>query len=367
MAIIFGLCTLDDIPGGFVRRVSSGVKSFSINSIFIIAISVLVSTSGVSSKEYPDGVNTARFIEIQQLLFNDRFVEADSLSRLVIWEKPDDPAGYLFRAAVLIGEMVDREENLYGNTFHQLLDKVDVTASQILDTASMSTAAWMHLFKGHAKVYQSLWESRFGAFTNSVSLGMSARSEYERGLDCDSTLYDLYFGLGAYHYWKSAKAGLLRWLGFFKNEKDKGITELYLAVDSSLISKESARNSLIWIWLDKKEYDSVITICREMLEKYPEGKVLLWPMGEAFLKKHRYREALETYLILRERLEIMPGNYKNLIECDYHLYRCYDKLKMKKEGKKVAVRLSQYYKNIPGKVRNSKRTEISYLRRIARL
>jgi len=71
--------------------------------------------------------------------------------------------------------------------------------------------------------------------------------------------------------------------------------------------------------------------------------------------------------LLRERLEIMPGNYSNLVECDYRLYRCYDKLKMKSEAKKVAVRLSQYYKNIPGKIKSRKRTEIGYLRRIARL
>ena len=48
----------------------------------------------------------------------------------------------------------------------------------------------------------------------------------------------------------------------FSNDKQKGIQELYLTVDSSRISAATARNALIYIWLDQDEYDSVITISR---------------------------------------------------------------------------------------------------------
>ena len=315
---------------------------------------------------YLEREKATTLVEIQELLFNERFGQADSACADLVARQPDDPAGYLFRAATLFSEMARHEENLYPVRFHRLLDTVDSLASAVLDTASTNTAAWMYLFSGHARVYRSLWEARFGAFTSSLRQGMAARSEYEKGLKRDSTLYDLYFGLGSYHYWKSAKAGILRWLGFFKNEKAKGLAELYRAADSSIVSREAARNSLIWIWLDLKQYDSAVAISREMFTRYPGGTVLLWTMAEAYFGNHDYRDALRTFLLLRKRLESQPGNYFNLIDCDYRLYRCYEKLDRKDLARQVAKEVAAYYGEVPSKTRQKQRTKLAYLRRVAR-
>jgi tetratricopeptide (TPR) repeat protein len=196
---------------------------------------------------------------------------------------------------------------------------------------------------------------------------MDARSDYETGLAYDSTLYDLYFGIGGYHYWKSAKAGFLRWIGIFKNEKEKGIDELYIAYDSSTISKTSARSALAYIYINEEEYDSAIAIIDEIRAEYPEGHTLLWPRGEALFKARRYRESLGVYQDLYARLKSNPGNYYNLIESAHYITRCYEEMGMKEKMKTFAREVTDLCSDLPRKMRNKRRAELVYLSRVARL
>jgi len=323
-------------------------------------------TAPIFADNYLDSTKTEFLVRTQQLLYNDKFHEAESLTTIMIDKYPDHPIGYLCQAINLTSEMLDREENLYSHRLNRLVDTILSKASNIIDTASASTCAWMCLFSGHAKTYRALWESHFGSFIKAINLARQAKSEYQRGLAYDSSLYDLYVGLGLYHYWKSAKVGVLRWVGLFKDEREKGIAELYLATDSSIISQESARSALIWVQLDIKEYDSVIFSCHEMLRKYPDGKALLWPLAKAYFEKKDYRNALPTFRLLRERVATDPGNYFNLIECDYRLYQCYEKLAMDAEAERVARRAAQYYKRVPQDIRRRQRVKIDLLRRATR-
>ncbi len=332
----------------------------------MVATGLMIVPASISAAGYLDSNKIEYLAKIQQLLYNDKFHEAESLTTIMIDKYPDHPIGYLCQAINLTSEMLDREENLYSEQFNQLIETTLSKASNIIDTASASTCAWMCLFSGHAKAYRALWTSHFGSFVEGIKLARQAKSEYQRGLEYDSSLYDLYVGLGLYHYWKSAKAGVLRWVGLFKDEREKGIAELYLAVDSSVISQESARSALILVQLDIKEYDSVIFNCHEMLRKYPDGKALLWPLAKAYFEKKDYRNALSTFRLLRERVATDSGNYFNLIECDYRLYQCYEKLAMDAEAERVARRASHYYKQVPRDIRRRQRVKIDLLRRAAK-
>lgn len=336
--------------------------------LVLTATAVLITIpTPIFADDYLDSTRLRQLLSVQQSLYNDKYHEADSLTEAMIEQYPDDPAGYLFRAVTLITVMFDREDNLYPEEFNRLIDSARSKASILCDTASNGTRAWMCLFLGHAEAYRSLWESRFGSLVTAIKKGRRAKKEYEQGLTYDSSLYDLYFGLGLYHYWKSAKAGVLRWIGLIHNDKDKGIAQLYLAADSSLISRESARSALIWIRLDRKEYDSVIAGCRQMRKRYPDGKALLWPLARAYYEKKDYRNALQTFQLLRRRIADDPGNYSNLIECDYHLCRCFEKLSLEAEADKVAVGMQQYYDKIPKDIRSRQRAKIALLRRAAKI
>ncbi len=320
----------------------------------------------LSAQAYPGSSRADYFRSVQQLLFNDRFVAADSLNEAFIQNHPTDPAGYLFKASVQLAVMTDHEENLFEEEFKHLLDTVMVLSESVMDTCAPATSAWMALWRGHAHTYGSLWESRFGSTVGAIKRGYRARGEYELGLAFDSSLSDLYMGLGAFHYWKSAKAGILRQLRLFQNDKDKGIAELRKATESSLISKESARNALIWIWLDMKEYDSAIVTCRQMLRQYPHGKLFLWPLAQAYYLTEDWSACAETYARLRELLILNPGNYFNLIECDYYLLQCHDRMGMPEKARATAKEILKYESLIPETTKGGQSSKISALKQAAR-
>jgi len=316
------------------------------------------------AERYMDSTRIDFFTRAQEYLFNDRFAAADSAYAAHIEREPEDPAGYLFRAAGLMADMSDREENAHSDQFHELLDQTDRLTLRILETCDDETASWMYLLRGHMQAYRSLWESRFGSFLTAVKKGFAANHEYKAGLELDSTLTDLYAGIGSYHYWKSAKAGLLRLVGVFKNEKDKGIAELRAAAARSLLHRELARSALIWIWLDKQEYDSASMLASQFVRKYPEGKTFLWPLAQALFRRGQYAEAGETYRTLRSKLVRSPGNYYNLIEVDYFITQTHNWQGEDAQARKAARRLQEYYVEIPRETLKRQKDRINFMEKI---
>jgi hypothetical protein len=299
--------------------------------------------------------------EGQQMILQGKWVDSKKLFEKYINEQPDDPAGYLFLAAVLNTEMTDREENLYGNRLIDICDSVESRALNWLENCSAADSALCYLYIGHSYAFKSIWESRFGSSISAMHYGLKAKKRYIEGLAVDSTLYDLYLGLGSYHYWKSVKAGFLRWLGLFRNEKEKGIIEIELAVDSSLFSSDGAVSGLIWIMINEKNYDSAIYLSQVMYEKYPEGNSFLWPLAESYFKLANFTSAAETYSLLLERLKSEPGNYFNIIEAAYYFYRASDKLGRKEDMRKITTYLENQYPNIPKDIRRRQKSKLARL------
>jgi hypothetical protein len=333
--------------------------------MLLLVVTIVTTATSAGGEGYPDSVRANAMVAFQRLLFDDRFEAADSLAEEMLNDSPGDPAGYFCAGVSLLSRMFDREEEWQSRRFHRLLDSASWLATSRLKTADSSEAAWMHNFLGNVHSHRSLWEARFGSLATALRQARAARSEYSKGLEQDSANYDLFFGLGLYHYWKSAKAGILRSLGIFKDETRKGMAELRLAADSSLISKESAHHALIWIWLDRGEYDSTIAACHEMEAQYRTGKSFLWPMAAAFAEQSRSDSAAAVYARLREKLVTEPGNYYNLIECDYQLARCYEDLGRPDLSRAAAELVRNYWNEIPDDTRRRQRAKIAFLVRMA--
>lgn len=312
---------------------------------------------------YPATDDIALYQQIQSALFNDDFPTAHHLSDSLIGKKPHDLSGHLFKAAAYLAEMTSQEENHYQDQFLARIKTIDNLFKININNTDSTYLAWQYLWRGHSRAYLSLWESRFGSVTSAIKQGIMARSDYEKGLECDSSCYDLYGGLGMYHYWKSVKAGFLTTIGLFNDDADQGLDELYLTADSSLISKTTAGNALIWIYLDKKQYDSVLVISDELIAKYPNGSIFLWPKAKAFFDMKSYDAAILEYQAIRRTFEENPGNYFNLIECDYQLLKCYKQTGNAEGRQEVVKKFKEYYQKIELQTKNRQNSKIAFIRR----
>ncbi|MFZ1683305.1 MAG: hypothetical protein WAU88_04150 [Candidatus Zixiibacteriota bacterium] len=339
------------------------MRIVTLSAIFLLSLSF--SAIGATHDAHFDSTQVSSLIAAQKLLFNDQFIAADSFLESYSRQYPDDPAGLLFRASGLLAQMIDREEPFCQSQFDSLLQRAKKLAEESVADPVPRRSAWMHLFLGHDAAYRSLFQSRFGSFTSAISNGYGAKGEYEKALAADSTLLDIYAGLGSFHYWKSAKAGFLRWFGIFKNDKNRGITELKRAADSSLLSREAARNSLIWVYFDSDKPDSAEILVREAMTRYPNSRSVLWPLAQSLYDRKKYAEAIGIYEEIRARISSDPGNYFNFVECDYYIALCNDRLDQESEAKEAALKLGDYYDAIPKDTRKRQQGKLGYLKRLA--
>lgn len=330
--------------------------------VFLLIFILLVAVFSGNSK-VPESAQSNFIITAQNLLLNDQFSQAGLLCDSFISGHPNAEIGYLFKAGALLGEMSEKEEAVYSAELKKLVDTVIALCDKQLEHEKKTDAAFSYLWRGNAHVYRSLFESHFGSFTSAIKNGFKARDDYENGLIHDSSLYDLYFGLGNYHFWKSVKAGLLRTLGLVSNETDKGLNEIKLAADSGKFFQEAARNSQLWIWLEQKEYERVLIQGKKILDKFPESRNLRWPVAQAYFKSGDFNGAVGVYSFLRDYFDKSRGNYFNLIECDYYLHECYKNLGWKEKADEILNRVNDYRSNVPRGVQRKQLAKLNYLRR----
>lgn len=333
---------------------------------FVLAL-LLLAPAVTQSEPYIDSVRADVYRHIQDLIHDEKYDSADVIIDSIIAADPTNPGCRLFRATNMVTRMIEREQNLYGDRFTALLDSIVELSESQMDSASPNKKSWLHFFIGHTYAYRSIYEARFGSFIGAVKTGMKADQYYEDGLEFDSTNYDLYLGIGLYHYWKSVKAGILKFFRIIKDEKDKGIEELYLCQRRGRLFSEAARSSLIWVWQNEGDYDSTLSISRQFLDRFPDGKTYMWPIAQAYYRQKKFYQSQEMYEKIRERLEPDPGNYFNIIQCDYMIVQCY--LRMHDQGKaaEVARRLDKYESYIPKSVEKRQRNALKLLRRMRKI
>lgn len=254
----------------------------------------------------------------EEATYREAYREADSLFATVIIESPEYPAGYLMRAAALHAEMVDHERYNRAEEFLGLLEQAEERAKTWAE--AHPDDPWGYCFLGHAYGYRAVWEAQRGSWFKGLRLGLKAKGAYHDALKADSTCWDAYLGLGSYHYWKSARTEFINWLGVIvKDDKERGIEEIQLALEKGIFCKPAAAVALIWIDLDRGRAGEARDLAAQWQAIYPEGKTFLW--GEAFaeLELGASDSALVHFDSLHNRIAADTAqSYFNPIEIDSH-------------------------------------------------
>lgn len=334
--------------------------------IGVVGLLVVILAKPSSSADYPDTAVLRCMGEIQANLYNDRYEQARVISDSLTLANPSNPLPLLVWAGLLVGEMKEKEENLYEEELFALLKRANKLAVVLSRSPIDSVRAWAFLALGHTWAYRSLWEARFGSAAQAYRRGKQAKAYYRQGLETDSTLYDLYAGIGEYNYWKSTKAGFLRSLGLIHNEKQIGIEQVSLAADSSLVSQASARRGLMWIYLDDDQYDSAIAIAKLMHTEYPGGRAFVWALAQAYFQKEEYAEAIVFLEKMRRRITAPPENYHKLISVDHMIATSYQALGEPDQACHTAFMFTKYQSDIPDYVRREQKKKIKFLKKLVK-
>jgi tetratricopeptide (TPR) repeat protein len=229
-------------------------------------------------------------------IHQDKFEEGISEFTKVVEKYPDDPAGYFFIAASLQTLIDDYRNEKYKADFEKNIDlaiekgyeKVEKDPNSAID----------HFYLGGSLGYRGIYRSFRGSWWGAFRDGGKAHSHLKQAVELDSTLYDAYFGLGAYHYWRSVKSKLFWWLPFFGDERKKGIQETMIAIQKGKYAKDEAAYSLLRIYLEEKDSPAVLKWSQEVKRINENDPFRLWMTGFAYIGLDNWIEAKDIFLEL---------------------------------------------------------------------
>ena len=262
---------------------------------------------------------------------------------------PDLPFGKIYLAATEIARSFDYGEDYNGDMISKYLYSAKDQSEKLL--SKNSEDIWNHYFLGLTEGYISYYEGLNGSWLTSLKEGVNSASGFEECLKRNPDFIDAYSGLGTYKYWKSKKTKFLNWLPFVNDEREVGINYLEKAVEGTSYNTYLAVNSLIWIYIDKKNYTKAVQIAEKALEIYPKARFFKWGQARAYEDIDRSKAISIYYEILNSYPDLYSMNHYNEIVLKHLMAQQYDKMGEKEKALKLcneilAVKnISEFVKN----------------------
>ncbi len=296
------------------------LSSIIFSLLLLIVLLPLVSVPGELSMDSPE-VNSIILTGLR-LVYTDSTLQAVDEFKKLINIFPDDPIGYFYVAATLQNVMDDYRNDSYTDEFNQYLNLAIKTAKARKKKGNLD--AYDYLYLGGAIGFRGIHEALTGDWFDAFVDGLKGKGYLEKALKLDPQLYDVYYGLGSYHFWRSLKSRSFWWLPFIGDNRKKGIDMIMLAIQKGQYAKRDAELALVRIWVANKEYDKAFDQINKLRQIYHHKPYLLWFLGEAQLETKMYSGAIQTYQSLLEALTSSPYYAPaGEVECRYDLALAY--------------------------------------------
>jgi tetratricopeptide (TPR) repeat protein len=315
----------------------------------IVLLLLLVIPVNIYSQEYPDeSVNLLLKSGIDDII-NQNYPQAKSEFEKLNSKYPDLPFGKIYLAATEIARSYDYGEEYNGEVISKYLNLAKGQSESLLNKNPDNI--WNHYFLGLTEGYISYYEGLNGSWLISLKEGINSESNFEECLKRNPDFVEAYSGLGTYKYWKSKKTGFLSWLPFVHDDRAEGINYLEKAVDKSSYNTYLALNSLIWIYIDKKNFDNAVRISEKALKKYPKSRFFRWGLARAYEDVDRSKAINSYYEIMNSYPNLNIMNHYNEIVLKHLIAQQYEKMGEKSKALKLcneimAIRnLSEFVKN----------------------
>jgi len=268
-------------------------------------------------------------------------------------EMPANPVGYFFHAAVLQTQMMDFETYDKEPEFLDLVKKtIQLSKNYLGDSQKMP---WAYFFLGGGYGYLAFYQGKQNKLMEAFKTSRNSIKALEKTLKNDSTLYDLYFGLGTYKYYRSKLSRYFTWLPFVGDERKQGIEMIKTAMKKSKYSRYSAMSGLCWICIEEENYEEGFEIVRKALEEFPESRIFLWCAAKTAMKLELWDKAASYYekILLSLKTENVLSPYNEII-CRVNLYDIYAKLEKFKETEEQCQKILEVNLNKAEQKRISK-------------
>lgn len=281
-------------------------------------------------------------------VIDQKYDEAKSVFNSLDQKFPDLPFGKIYLAATEIAYAYDFDLPFNTKFIESNLEKAQAISEEIL-TRNRNNK-WNVYFFALTRGYSAYYQALQGNWFDGLKTGLSSVSAFEECIELDAEFYEAWVAIGTYEYWKSRKIEFLSWLPFINDNKDFGIEKLNYAIELSNYNTHIALHSLIWIYIDQKNYSESIELAQYAVEKHPESRIFKWGLARSFedIDPQKsidiYFEILESYKKTGVRTRINEVTLKHVIAQQYVKLGNKDKAKKLCEEILILNDLTKYEK-----------------------
>ncbi len=304
--------------------------------------------------------------------YRERYGAALQIADEIIRKYPNEPDGYFFKAAIYDYYMEDYHNDIYTNKFFENMRKAEEKAkAKLLETKDKRERAWMYFYIAGAAGYRAMRAGRNGNYVVALKYAIEGLKPLKKALEEDSTLYDIYFPLGIYHYALSkspSRIGIIPTFFLSRNreeDKRKGIKYLKLAWQKGHYTSTVSALTLAWVLSQEGRSKEAIPILKGYVENYPESRYFKWVYGLLLVKEGRFKEAEDVYekllyLVLRDQ----PDSPYNAVYVSYSLGYVKYFLGKFEEALHFFNLAEEYYEKAPGNVKRELKHVISMVKKM---
>lgn len=247
------------------------------------------------------------------VLYQGDYEAAEACFDSFIAVHPDNPAGWFFKAGLYQVRMTDQECDSWAGQYGRALDSAMLMSNRAV--AANARDAWARFVRGGTQGYMAAREARSKKYIPALNKGLAAVSDFKKAAELDPGLYDAYLGIGSYHYFRTRAVSILKWLPFIGDNRDKGISQIELAINKGRFTNVMGRNGLVWILIDYEKYNKALSLAEGLEREFPANPFFFWARPEVHWRTKQWAKAAEGYRKLLKLIESRPvfSNYNRVM------------------------------------------------------
>ena len=230
------------------------------------------------------------------LLMRQEYKKAFSFTDSIIAIYPNNLDAHYMRLNTFQTEMLDYESYptdssfiKEANIFLNLIAKQNKNSNKAEKTKMM-------LFKGNIIGSIALVETKQEKWLDGFKKARLSVNILEKAYKRDTTFYEACLATGVYDYYVGKT---FKWVPFVGKRESRGISQIERAASRNSLFKFAAIHSLLWIFIEKKEYAKADSLVNILMKKYPKNSILLRVKARnEFLRKN-----YDTAFVLGKQLK----------------------------------------------------------------
>jgi len=236
----------------------------------------------------------------------------------LIRDFPEHPIGYFGAAGTYQTILRNYRITAFEVRYDSLLDKAVEIGNHAIRRHPEDVLARFYL--GGAYGFRGLYKFRKREWLSAFHDGVKGLLNLEESLNLNQELYDAYYGLGIFHYFRSARGNVLGFLNLYPEGKKQGIHEIWLAVRKGFYSEVSGQYALMAIYYDEQEFDKAWKLNERLHARFPDNPSCLYMRSRISEQTGNWKEMLNASQQLLEHLQTAGyGSIGYEIECHYRI------------------------------------------------